>query len=42
MAIPKPKAPLINFDDMLEIEPKRDTVPASVQGGIPEMDFNLM
>ncbi len=42
MATPKPKAPLINFDDMLGIEPKRDTVPAPVQGGIPEMDFNFM
>ncbi len=42
MATPKPKAPLINFDDMLGIEPKQDTVPASVQGGIPEMDFSLM
>lgn len=33
MATPKPKAPLINFDDMLGIEPKQDTVPAPVQGG---------
>lgn len=42
MATPKPKAPLINFDDMLGIEPKQDTAPAPVQGGILEMDFNLM
>ena len=42
MATPKPKVPLINFDDMLGIEPKQDTASASVQGGIPEMDFSLM
>ncbi|QNK42193.1 ParB N-terminal domain-containing protein [Caproicibacter fermentans] len=42
MTTPKPKAPLINFDDMLGIEPKQDTAPAPVQGGILEMDFNLM
>lgn len=42
MAIPKPKAALIDFDEMLGIEPQQDTVPAPVQGGILEMDFSLM
>lgn len=42
MAIPKPKAALIDFDEMLGIEPWQDTVPAPVQGGILEMDFSLM
>jgi len=42
MAIPKPRAPLINFDEMLGIEAQHDTAPAPVQGGIVEMDFSLM
>jgi len=42
MAIPKPKAALIDFDEMLGIEPRQDAAPAPVQGGILEMDFNLM
>jgi ParB family chromosome partitioning protein len=42
MAIPKPKAALIDFDEMLGIEPRQDTAPAPVQGGILEMDFSLM
>ena len=42
MAIPKPKAALIDFDEMLGIEPQRDTAPAPVQGGIVDMDFSLM
>ena len=42
MAIPKPKAALIDFDEMLGIEPLQDTAPAPVQGGILEMDFSLM
>lgn len=42
MAIPKPKAALIDFDEMLGIEPQQDTAPAPVQGGILEMDFSKM
>lgn len=42
MAIPKPKAPLIDFDEMLGIEIQHDTAPAPVQGGIVDMDFSLM
>ena len=42
MATPKPKAPLINFDDMLGIEPKQGIDSAPVQGGILEMDFSKM
>ena len=42
MAIPKPKAALIDFDEMLGIEPRQDAAPAPVQGGILEMDFSLM
>lgn len=42
MAIPKPKAALIDFDEMLGIEPQQDTAPAPVQGGILDMDFSLM
>ncbi len=42
MAIPKPKAALIDFDEMLGIEPQHDTAPAPVQGGIVDMDFSLM
>lgn len=42
MAIPKPRATLINFDEMLGIEPEQDTAPAPVQSGILEMDFCLM
>ena len=42
MAIPKPKAALIDFDEMLGIEPQQDAAPAPMQGGILEMDFSLM
>ncbi len=42
MAIPKPKAALIDFDEMLGIETQQDTAPAPVQGGILEMDFSQM
>ena len=42
MAIPKPKAPLIDFDEMLGIETQHDTAPAPVQVGIVDMDFSLM
>lgn len=42
MAIPKPKATLIDFDEMLGIETQQDTAPAPVQGGILEMDFSQM
>jgi ParB family chromosome partitioning protein len=42
MATPKPKAALIDFDEMLGIEPRQDAAPAPVQGGIVEMDFSLM
>ncbi len=48
MATPKPKARFVDFQEMLSIEPqhgitsKSDTAPAPVQGGITEMDFNIM
>ncbi|WP_367569445.1 ParB N-terminal domain-containing protein [Lacrimispora sp.] len=42
MAIPKPKVSLIDFDEMLGIEPQQDATPAPVQGGILDMDFSLM
>ena len=42
MAIPKPKARFVDFQEMLSIDTPQDTAPAPVQGGITEMDFSIM
>lgn len=42
MAIPKPKARFVDFEEMLGIDFPKDTAPAPVQGGILEMDFSQM